>query len=219
MPWDDDITSNGGNGYITSNYVTYDTSGTTGTANNLVFTSVMTNCTSASTIPWQTGYGSTGGFYLQQGTTFFSNGSSGYGSGIPQFDPADVARLRKDWDAVKENRKRRRAEIKAQRLFKRVVGDVAYRKFIKKGYHEIFGAGSRACYRLKPGRWVKVMGEGNKIKYELCAHLEYGIPWFDTMVMQHLMLTASKESEDKFLGIANKHEVGYYPIEEMREAG
>lgn len=215
MPWDDDITSNGGNGYLTSNYVTYGASGTTGTASNVAYMTVWSN-TSATSIPWETSFGSTGGIYLHNG--FYGNSSAGYVSCRPQFDPADVERLKKDWAAVKESRRRKRAELKAQRLFKRVVGDVAYRRFIKNGYHEIFGA-SRTRYRLKPGRWVKVMGEGNKVSYELCAHLEYGIPWFDTMVMQHLMLTASKESEDKFLAIANKHEVGYYPIEDMREAG
>lgn len=218
MAWDDDVTFSNGNGYITANYVTTAGCGGSATGSNLVFTGVMSNCTSATVLPWGIYDHGTGGNYLNNGSVQYGSTGTGY-AGRPQFDPADVTRLRKDWAAVKESRKRKRAEIKAQRLFKRVVGDVSYKKFIQKGYHEIYGA-SRTRYRLKAGHWVKVMAEkGSEVVYELCAHLEYGIPWFDTMVMQHLMLTTSKETEDKFLSIANKHDVGYYPIEEMREAG
>jgi hypothetical protein len=138
------------------------------------------------------------------------------GGGQPRFDPAQVEALRKDFKSVRESWKRKRAEVRAKRLFRRVVGDIAYVKFQQRGYHEITGA-SGARYRLEPGRWVQVMkGCADQVDYELCAHLEIGIPWFDTLVVQHLMLTSGKESEEKFLGIANKHQAGYYPLEELR---
>lgn len=143
-------------------------------------------------------------------------GNGHYGSSIPVFDPAQVEALRRDFKDVKESRKRKKAELRARRLFKRVVGDIAYEKFKQRGYHEIRGA-SGERYRLEPGRWIQVMkGCADKVDYELCAHLEVGIPWFDTMAVQHLMLTTSKETEEQFRKIANRHQVGYYPLEELR---
>lgn len=149
--------------------------------------------------------------------------SGGWGGGyttVRGFTQAQINEVRSDFDAVKANWKRRRAEVKARKLFRRVVGDVLYHRFRKQGYHEVRGkSGTR--YRLSPGQWVKVMEEhersSEKIKHLLCAHLPFGVPWFDTMVIQHLMLTSSKETEERFLKIANVHEVaGPYPVEELR---
>lgn len=145
-------------------------------------------------------------------------GSGGGGGGTPNWEPVQAAALRKDWEDFKKSWKRKRAEVKARRFFRRVVGDVAWRKFEEKGYHEIYGA-SRTRYRLRPAFRVQVMKEGDTVDYELCAHLEIGIPWFDSMAVQHLMLTSAKESEEKFKSIANHHRAhGPYPIDEMTAA-
>src|SRR4029077_3164384 len=73
----------------------------------------------------------------------------GGGGGAPRWEPVQAAALRKDWETFKTCWKRKRAEVKARRFFRRVVGDVAWRKFEEKGYHEIYGA-SRTRYRLPP---------------------------------------------------------------------
>lgn len=169
-----------------------------GSINNVLWTNIPSATGFA-----QTGITSGGGCYYNGGTQ-------------RMFDPVQVEALRKDFKSVRESWKRKRAEVRAKRLFRRVVGDIAFVKFEQRGYHEIVGA-SGARYRLEPGRWVQVMkGCADQVDYELCAHLEIGIPWFDTMAVQHLMLTSSKESEEQFLKIANRHTAGYYPLEEMR---
>lgn len=197
---------------------------------NIVFTT-FTCDTGSATTAMATSYvnigflGHSGGFY---DTGITSCGSSGNGwsgqSGQSRcgFASDQIRLVRNDFDSVKRDRKRKRAELKARRLFKRVVGDVRYQRFREIGYHEILGkSGTR--YRLAPGQWVKVMEEdkksSEKIKHLLCAHLAFGVPWFDTMVVQHLMLTASKETEERFLGLANVHEVsGPYPVPELEVA-
>jgi len=226
MSWDDDITSNGssstcdstisggitggGNGRLSGGFqVNYYTSGNTSAITGTAFAGsstqlVWTNYTSTATGFFPTANTCGGGVYYQNG------------GGVPMFDPAQVAALRQDFKYAKESRKRKKAEIRARRLFKRVVGDIAYEKFKQRGYHEIRGA-SGERYRLEPGRWIQVMkGCADQVDYELCAHLEFGIPWFDTMAVQHLMLTTSKETEEQFRKIANKHQAGYYPIDELR---
>jgi hypothetical protein len=161
------------------------------------------------------------GFYQSGGATYTTWGSNS--GGVRRgFAANDIRLVRDDFDSVKTDRKRKRAELKARRLFRRIVGETRYRKFQQIGYHEICGkSGTR--YRLAPGQWVKVMEEDekspDKIKHLLCAHLPFGVPWFDTMAVQHLMLTSSKETEDRFLGLANVHDVdGPYPIPELEVA-
>lgn len=181
---------------------------------------VATSCSTATTITIAAMYTAlpTNGSWIYYNNSF---SSSGAGHEYPVFDPAAVEGLRKDYHAVAHDRGRQRAEIRGRKLFIRTVGPEAYALFKKRGYHDIIGA-SGARYRLAPGRWVKVMakavGNGDEVEHELCAHLELGIPWFDTMAVQHLMLTASLETELQFQKAANRHETGIYPIPEMREA-
>lgn len=207
------ITSNGRNGYVT--YTSDASAGTAATAGSITFTYHMSNVTSAT----NTGmFGNTNGFYGIIGGYGQTYGYSGGGGGSPIWEPVQAAALIKDWKDFKTSWKRKRAEVKARRLFRRVVGDIAFRKFEKRGFHEIYGA-SRTRYRLRPGFRVQVMGEGDTVEYELCAHLEIGIPWHDSMAVQHLMLSASKDTEDKFKASANKHPAhGPYPIEEFTNA-
>ena len=215
MPWDDTSTETcgGSNAYVQYYSGTAATSGAV--SNTYMVTNVMSNMTG------MTGFGTVGvaGWGFQSGYTSVG----GYSSFHRGFDPNQVSALRNDFDQVKSDRKRRRAEVKARKLFRRIVGEIRYRRFRERGFHEIAGpSGTR--YRLRPGHWVKVMEEdersSEKIKHLLCAHLEVGIPWYDTMVIQHLMLTSSKKTEDQFLNLANVHDVaGPYPIPEMRVAG
>ncbi len=67
---------------------------------------------------------------------------------------------------------------------------------------------------------VQAMKEiGEEVDYELCAHLKIGIPWFDSMVVQALMLSSSKETEDQFRSVANVHRAhGPYPIDALTRA-
>lgn len=219
MPHDPTFT-NWDNSY---SYVT--TSVDTGTAITSATTNLQICYTSAGTTAtvtggnggilsnWNSYYGMLGNY----GTTVVG-GYSGGGGGTPRWEPVQAAALRKDWKELRTSWKRKRAEIKAKRLFRRVVGEIAFGKFLKRGFHEIFGA-SRQRYRLRPGFRVQVMAEKDTVDYELCAHLEIGIPWYDSMAVQHLMLTASKETEDKFRSIANKHPAhGPYPVPELTEA-
>lgn len=214
MPWGS--TSTAYSGRITSNYITtgggiYDTtssyesncitSGAT-TGGTIYFNNILTNVTNATIV------GFTGGF----------NSVGTYTSARRGFAPDQVSAIRTDFDQVKKDWKRKRAEVKARRLFHKIVGTIRYKRFRELGYHEIVGATGRR-YRLSPGQWVKVMTEDDKIEHLLCAHLEFGIPWFDTMIVQHLMITSSKETEKQFLKLANVHDVaGPYPIPELRVA-
>lgn len=213
MPWGTSSTATRYNGYITSNYITtggsiYDstdsfdsTYATSGTAGGTVFYNVLTNVTNA-TVGFAMGFTSVGS----------------YTSARRGFAPDQVSAIRTDFDQVKKDWKRKRAEVKARRLFHKIVGTIRYKRFRELGYHEIVGATGRR-YRLAPGQWVKVMTEDDKIEHLLCAHLEFGIPWFDTMIVQHLMITSSKETEKQFLKLANVHDVaGPYPIPELQVA-
>lgn len=185
---------------------TYDTTATT--AGN-AFTYVVTDTNTITNMGYAGGIGTA--------STWGYSGSVRRG-----FAANDIRLVRNDFDSVKTDRKRKRAELKARRLFRRVVGEDRYQRFQERGFHEIVGkSGTR--YRLAPGQWIKVMEEdeknSEKIKHLLCAHLPFGVPWFDTMAIQHLMLTSSKETEDRFLKVANVHDVeGPYPIPELEVA-
>lgn len=214
MSWDTTGSAAVSNGNFIRYYGSmYDTTGVT-TANvaSCSYTLVMSNVTSDTNITTTGWWG---------GNSYTSAGSNGIGS-RRGFAAHDIRLVRCDFDSVKTDRKRKRAELKARRLFKRVVGDTRYQRFRERGFHEIVGkSGTR--YRLAPGQWVKVMEEdeksSEKVKHLLCAHLPFGVPWFDTMAVQHLMLASSKETEDRFLGLANVHSVeGPYPIPELEVA-
>jgi hypothetical protein len=212
-----------GNGYIS--YTNDVTSGTTA-GNALVLNVEWSNCTTACTTglfsqPTLTNYSPflTNQFGLA-GVTGGGNvvGAWGGGGGQPIWEPRQAAEMRSDFKELRESLKRKRAEVKARRLFRRVVGEIAYKKFRKRGFHELYGA-SRTRYRLRPGFRVQVMGEGDQVDHELCAHLKFGIPWYDSMAVQALMLSSSIETEEKFKAIANKHPAhGPYPVPEMTEA-
>lgn len=205
--------------YCQNGFITYTTDcGTAATAGNVVFTVYQTNATT-STIVGINSVGNFNGFTgITGGLYYGQTAGSGCARGAPRWEPSQAAALIKDWEDFKTSWKRKRAEVKARRLFHRVVGDVAFRKFETRGFHEIYGA-SRTRYRLRPGFRVQVMKEGDTVDYELCAHLEIGIPWHDSMAVQHLMLSASKETEDQFKAAANKHPAhGPYPIQELTDA-
>lgn len=212
-----------GNGYIT---ITPDTgTGMTSATNALVMNVEWSNCTTACTTgfaqPTLTNYspflnnqfgfgGATGGGNVV--------GAWGGGGGQPIWEPRQAAEMRRDFKEIRESWKRKKAEVRARRLFRRVVGEIAYRRFRKRGFHELYGA-SRTRYRLRPGFRVQVMGEGDQVDHELCAHLKFGIPWYDSMAVQALMLSSSVETEEKFKAIANRHPAhGPYPVPEMTEA-
>lgn len=213
-----------GNGYVS---ISSDTTGGNTTATNATVVCVewstcTSACTSGMTTPLMTNYspfmtnqfgfaGATGG-----GNVVGAWGGGG-GGGIPIWEPVQAAAMRKDFKELRESWKRKRAEVRARRLFRRVVGEIAFKKFRKRGYHEFYGA-SRTRYRLRPGFRVQVMGQGDVVDHELCAHLKFGIPWYDSMAVQALMLS-SAETEKKFKEIANKHPAhGPYPVPEMTEA-
>lgn len=168
------------------------------------------------------GYSVAGGYGYVTGGGFSSGASCGFSQSRQGFAPDQIRQIREDFDIVKTDRKRKRAEARARGLFRQTVGDILYRRFLERGYHEIRGkSGTR--YRIAPGQWVKVMEEDEKsseqIKHLLCAHLPFGVPWFDTMVVQSLMLSSTEETEKRFLGIANVHSVhGPYPIPELEVA-
>jgi hypothetical protein len=211
--------------------VSWDTTGASTTTSN-VFTIRYSGTTATtdtvSTFFYSNDYGITGGYgftgYNAGYATAGGFGVTSYGGGQSRrgFAPDQVRQIREDFDIVKTDRKRKRAEARARGLFRQTVGDILYRRFLERGYHEIRGK-SGVRYRIAPGQWVKVMEENEqsseKIKHLLCAHLPFGVPWFDTMVVQSLMLSSSKETEERFLSIANVHSVdGPYPIPELEVA-
>lgn len=215
MPWDDDSTATtcgsiyrptSGRVYYSNNAITGGTTATVitgGTSGAVTYIGTMSNITGATAFAiWPMGMTSVGGYTSVRG-----------------FAPDQVRAVRSDFDQVKTSWKRKRAEVKARRLFHKIVGTIRYKRFRELGYHEVVGATGRR-YRLAPGQWIKVMAEdGKKIEHLLCAHLEFGIPWFDTMIVQHLMLSSSKDTEKQFLKLANVHDVdGPYPIPELRVA-
>lgn len=221
MPWDDDSTSttcgpiyaaSSGRVYYTSNAIT---SGTTATvitsgasSGTTTYIGTISNITNNIT-------GGTGFAIWPMGITSVA----GYTASVMGFAADQVRAIRADFDKVKQCWKRKRAEVKARRLFHKIVGTIRYKRFRELGYHEIVGPSGRR-YRLSPGQWIKVFEkDSDKIEHLLCAHLEIGIPWFDNMIVQHLMLTSNKESEKQFLKLANIHAVdGPYPIPELRVA-
>lgn len=209
MGWWDTSTSTTSNFALT--YVQSTTSATDDvTGNAFSGFRVIYNGTGFAGSAYGTGYGTAG--WTAGNTVTYGNGGTRRG-----FTDTQIRECRDDFDAVKRDWKRRRAEVIARRLFRRVAGKRAYRRFRKRGFHEVRGPSGRR-YRLEPGQWIKVMvgQRGKAIDYLLCGHLELGMPWFDTMVVQHLMLR-SEEGEKKFLAIANRHDVGGpFPIEELR---
>jgi hypothetical protein len=106
---------------------------------------------------------------------------------------------------LEEERRRRRAEGRARRLFRQVVGDRAYKRFRQSGWHEVLGA-SGTRYRLAPGRKVQVMKgpSGDAVDHELCGVVPGGVPWYDTLTVQHLMLSSSRQTEEQFTKTANR---------------
>lgn len=198
-----------------SNFVTfYDNSTcTTAATNCITYTAHMTNCTSANVWdPWSRGVR----YQRNSASMWYDEGYNSYAPPGRQWEPVQAAEFRKDWDDFKNSFKRRRAEAKARRLFHHVIGDVAYFKYRKNKYHEFVGAGGTR-YRIRPAMRVQVMNgkKGDEVDYELCAHLDHGIPWHDSMAVQHLMLSC-KDTEQKFIDSANQHPAhGPYPIEEL----
>ncbi|SRR5579871_2045000 len=219
MPWDDSWTT--GQNCFASNIA--DTTGSTvGTsAGNVMTINVMlqysTNSANITNVGWSTvptattlcGYGQ----QVQPIGQYFG------GNDMPNWDPLQAGQLREDYRALKAEWKRKRAEVRARRFFRSIVGDEAFRLFRRRGYYEIRGA-SRTRYRLRPGMRVQVMkGCADEVDHELCAHLKIGIPWFDSMAVQALMLSSSKETEERFKSIANVHRAhGPYPIEDLTRA-
>ena len=220
MPWDDPW-STAGNGNAFYSNVADSTGSTAGTsAGNVRTIHVMlqysTNSANITNVGWSSlPTASTLWGYQQQSMGTYV----GSGTDVPRWDPVQAGQLRDDYLALKAHWTRKRAEVKARRFFRRVVGEAAYDLFRRRGYYEIRGA-SRTRYRLRPGMRVQVMkGCADEVEHELCAHLKIGIPWFDSMAVQALMLSSSKETEERFKSIANVHRAhGPYPIEDLTRA-
>lgn len=217
MPWGDPW-STGGNGFC-SNIA--DSTGSTAwtSAANVTTINVMlqygTNSASITNVEWSN---------LPTATTLAGYGQQPMGTyvgggGTPIWDPVQARQLRQDYQALKVEWKRKRAEVRARRFFRGIVGEKRYKLFRKKGYYEVRGA-SGTRYRLRPGMRVQVMkGCADEVEHELCAHLKIGIPWFDSMAVQALMLSSSKETEEKFKSVANVHRAhGPYPIDDLTRA-
>ena len=159
------------------------------------------------------------GFYTPAiSGTFWGIASTVSNAGAVYPNPHQIEAVRKDYMDVQRDPARKRAEEKARLLFIQVAGEIAFEKFKTHRYHEIRGA-SGTVYRLQPGRRVLVLNDAGQVDHELCGHLPFGIPWWDTMVVQHLMLTGSLETEERFKKIANRTRPGApYVIPELGEA-
>lgn len=170
--------------------------GATGGSAGTTGTFTITNCT------FLTG---NVGIYLTNGASTNSPWiTTGYEITPPtpeELEAYRLQRLKETWDS-------KRAEVRARRLFKRVIGEILYQRYKQRGFHEVCGrSGTR--YRLRPGRKVEVMEENERdseiVAFEYCANLP-GLPLYDTMISQHLMLSASRKTEEQFKSIANKFE-------------
>ena len=211
MPWDSTCT--------TADFCTYtyDNSTYISAATNCVtFVTDITNSTTANVWdPYTRGMQ----FHAQKRNSASAWYDNSYEAPRREWEPVQAAQFKKDFKEFRESFKRRRAEAKARILFHHVVGDIAYFKYRKHKYHEFFGA-SGTRYRIRPAMRVQVMKgrDGDEVTHELCAHLDHGIPWFDSMAVQHLMLSSCKETEQKFIDGANEHPAhGPYPIPELTE--
>jgi hypothetical protein len=109
---------------------------------------------------------------------------------------------------AEERKKREAAEKKARTLLYRIIGRAAYRRYRRKGYHEVWSQSGRR-YRLRPGTMIESMDGnfGDKIDHRLCIHSDYvyGLPETDTLVQQMLLITSGEESEKLLLSTAIKH--------------
>lgn len=206
MPFDTDSTTAFAGNRLSLYTSTCDDNTTGATLGAAVMYIYSTSTSATTNITW--GNCNTGGFYS---TSMQVRG----------FRQRDIAAVREDYDAVKKDWKRRRAEVRARRFLRDIIGAWAYKHYRRRGWHEVRGS-SGTRYRLRPGMRVQVMKhprKGEEVSHELCAHLDFGIPWYDSMVIQHLMLTSNKESEEQFVAVANRHDAhGPYPIRELEAA-
>lgn len=114
----------------------------------------------------------------------------------------------------RERKSRHQAEKKAKTLLRTLLGEQRYAEFRRKKHLEVTGASGRQ-YRLQFAARIEVMclDEPEIRECELCVHYDGKFPSFDSLIIQYLMLTASAESEEQLVKIANLHNPRIRPLE------
>jgi len=113
----------------------------------------------------------------------------------------------------RERKTRHQAEKKAKKLLRTLIGERRYAGFRQKKHLEVTGASGRR-YRLRFAARIEVMrlDEPEEIEHELCVHYDGKFPSFDSLIVQYLMLTASAESEEQLVKIANLYNQRLRPM-------
>lgn len=135
------------------------------------------------------------------GTWVASGSSLRHSVTIPQLAEEERAVLEENRRVQEELRKEQEKKVKAAqrqaiKLFVSLVGRASYKRYKKRGYHELV-AESGARYRIRPGQRVSEMDGnfGDKVKSWLCIYAEGQLPMMDQVVMQTLLLQSGKEGE------------------------
>ena len=94
------------------------------------------------------------------------------------------------------------AEIKARETVRRILGEVKYREYIKKGFVTL--RKGIKTYVIKPGHGITEMYINGELKKRLCLVLQGDFPPTDYFIMRYLIL---ENNEELFLHKSIEHPV------------
>lgn len=150
----------------------------------------------------QTGAGSpvwnitSGGF----GYIYGSNGTNGFVHPSTPEQIAEMQRLQEKQQAQwkREERRREKAEIKAEKLLREIVGRKMFDLYKQRGFFEVIGDTGRR-YRFRKQQRVQIMAEnfGDKVEYELCV-INGGavyVPPSDMLITLMLLVQSGEDGE------------------------
>lgn len=93
-------------------------------------------------------------------------------------------------------------EIRARETLQRVVGEVKYRDFLKKGYVSAFNRKSGRTYQIFPGHGMTRVYEKGRMIQKLCVVLTGDFPPTDSVIIRYLM---ALKDEKTLWTLSNKH--------------
>lgn len=95
-------------------------------------------------------------------------------------------------------------EERARETLLRIIGEEAYRYFLKNGFVSVQNPKSKRVYQIFTGcELVNVYKDGKKIE-RLCTHLPYGFPPTDSLIVRYLLAI---NDEERLWKMSNKHGV------------
>lgn len=99
-------------------------------------------------------------------------------------------------------------EIRARQTLRRLIGEVAFQRYLARGFHVVKGESGRN-YQIFPGHeMVRVWENGEQLE-RLCVVLSGAFPPTDSVLMRMLLI---QDSEERFRGKANVNRPNYFNI-------